>query len=93
MACRRPKLHGERAEAELVTAHPYAEWTAQQVVEAFGVDGIYKMLIRYYNHDRPHMSLEGDAPARRELEPPENGDVVARPRLGGLHHRYARRAA
>jgi transposase InsO family protein len=47
----------------------------------------------YYNDDRPHMSLEGDAPARRVIEPPENGNVVALPRLGGLHHRYARSAA
>ncbi len=59
-----------------VTVHPYAEWTAQQVVEAFGVYG-----------------TEGGAPTRRELEPPENGNVVALPRLGGLHHRYMRRAA
>jgi transposase InsO family protein len=143
-----------------VTAHPYAEWAAQQIVEAFGVDGAFKFLIRdrdgvfgaafdkrvnnlgvrqlriaprspwqnghaerlvgtfrreltdhlivlgerhllrcvreyakLYNADRPHMSLDGDAPAGREVEPPENGKVVALPRLGGLHHRYVRRAA
>ena len=143
-----------------VTAHPYAEWTAQQIVEAIGLDDTLKMLIRdrdgiygaafdrrinhlgitqlrtaprspwqngyaerlvgtlrhelvdhiivlnelhllrclrkymsYYNDDRPHMSLEGDAPVRRDVEPPENGGVVALPRLGGLHHRYTRLAA
>jgi transposase InsO family protein len=49
--------------------------------------------VRYYNQDRPHMSLEGDAPSRRHVEPPEHGRVVALPRAGGRHHRYARRAA
>jgi transposase InsO family protein len=47
----------------------------------------------YYNEDRPHMSLEGDAPATRAVEPPSGGHVVALPRVGGLHRRYARRAA
>jgi putative transposase len=49
--------------------------------------------VRYYNDDRPHMSLDGDAPSRREVEPPDNGRVVALPRVGGLHHRYTRCAA
>ena len=43
--------------------------------------------------DRPHMSLAGDAPGERAIEPPANGTVVALSRLAGLHHRYARRAA
>jgi hypothetical protein len=29
-----------------VTAHPYAAWAAQQVVEAYGEDGAFKFLIR-----------------------------------------------
>jgi hypothetical protein len=29
-----------------VTAHPYAEWTAQQIVEAFGADGAFTFLNR-----------------------------------------------
>jgi hypothetical protein len=29
-----------------VTAHPYAEWAAQQIVEAFGAEGAFKFLIR-----------------------------------------------
>jgi transposase InsO family protein len=143
-----------------VSAHPYAEWTAQQIVEAIGLDDSFTMLIRdrdgiygpafdgrvsklgitqvrtaprspwqngyverlvgtirrevvdhlivlgkrhllrclreyltYYNQDRPHMSLNGDAPQWRPIEPPENGKVVTLPRLGGLHHRYTRLAA
>jgi putative transposase len=143
-----------------VTAHPYAAWAAQQIVEAVGLDatvvrlirdrdgiygivfdtrvehmGIRQFLIaprspwqngyaerfvgtlrrelldhvivlgarhllglvrayaRYYNEDRPHMSLNGDAPVPRALEAAREGEVIALPRVGGLHHRYVRRAA
>jgi transposase InsO family protein len=31
----------------------------------------------YYNEDRPHMSLDGDAPVTREVEPKEVAKVVA----------------
>ena len=44
----------------------------------------------YYNHDRPHQSLEGNAPTPRAVE--DVGQVVATPVLGGLHHRYSRAA-
>jgi putative transposase len=143
-----------------VTAHPYAAWAAQQMVEAMGPevhacrlvrdrDAIYGRIFddrvgrlgletvriaprspwqngfaerfvgtlrrelldhvivlgerhllrmvrehaRYYNLDRPHMSLSGDAPVQRAVEGPEMGKVTALPRVGGLHHRYARQAA
>ena len=29
----------------------------------------------------------------REVEPPDRGHVIAVPKVGGLHHRYSRRAA
>ena len=44
----------------------------------------------YCNRDRPHQSLDGDAPTPRSVE--ELGQVVATPVLGGLHHRYSRAA-
>ncbi len=47
----------------------------------------------WYNQDRCHLSLAKDAPEHRPVEPPVMGKVVALPRLGGLHHRYTRRAA
>ncbi len=139
-----------------VTAHPYAAWAAQQMVEAVGVDIVAQRLVRdrdaifgavfdarvrglgirqfrisprspwqngfaerwvrtlrrelldhvivlgerhllrivrdyvaYFNADRPHMSLDGDAPVGRAIEPREVGAVIALPRVGGLHHRYA----
>ena len=45
----------------------------------------------YYNEHRAHQGLDGDAPCGRKKEPPELGEVVAIPFLGGLHHRYTRR--
>jgi transposase InsO family protein len=142
-----------------VTAHPYATWAAQQIVEAIGAEIAPARLIRdrdaifgaefdarvdnlgvlqvrisprspwqngyaerwvgtlrrelldhmlvigerhllrlvrkyvaYYNEDRPHMSLDRDAPVARAVQPPSGGRVVALPRVGGLHHRYSRAA-
>jgi transposase InsO family protein len=48
--------------------------------------------VAYYNEDRPHMALLGDAPVVRAAEPPSAGKVVALSRVGGLHHRYSRAA-
>jgi putative transposase len=143
-----------------VTEHPTAEWTAQQVVEAFPWDeapryllcdrdriygthfrqrvrymGIEEVLIApqspwhnpyverligsirrecldhvivlhephlqrllsryfaYYHRWRTHLSLAMDCPVSRPVEPPEVGEVIALPAVGGLHHHYARQAA
>ena len=54
---------------------------------------ILREYVAYYNADRPHMSLDGDAPTTRDVEPPSLGPVIAMRRLGGLHHRYRRVAA
>jgi putative transposase len=47
----------------------------------------------YYHRARTHLSLEKDAPDVRPIERPEMGTVVQIPEVGGLHHRYVRRAA
>jgi putative transposase len=47
----------------------------------------------YYHRARTHLSLEKDAPDVRPIEPPDVGIIVPIPEVGGLHHRYARRAA
>ena len=140
-----------------VTAHPTAQWTAQQVVEAFPFDGAPRFLIRdrdgiygkhfrnrvknmgieevvtaprspwqnpyaeriigsirreclnhvivlnedhlrriltsyleYYHEARPHLSLNRNSPDPRDIEPPDQGKVIAIPQVGGLHHRYHR---
>jgi len=142
-----------------VTPHPSAEWTGNQVVQAFPYDSAPRFLLRdsdsiygeefrsrvanmgieeittaycspwqnayvervigsirrecldhmivlgenhlrhilaeyveYYNTVRAHQSLDGNSPTPRDVEPPENGRVVATPYLGGLNHRYSRAA-
>jgi putative transposase len=51
--------------------------------------------LRYYHDDRIHDSLAKDTPQQRAVEqrPTANATVIAMPRLGGLHHRYAWREA
>jgi hypothetical protein len=49
--------------------------------------------LAYYEQSRTHFSLNKDAPIPRPIVPPADGDVVAMPQVGGLHHRYERRTA
>jgi putative transposase len=54
---------------------------------------VMKAYFEYYEHSRTHWGLEKDAPASRAIQPPELGTVIELPQVGGLHHRYERRAA
>jgi putative transposase len=141
-----------------VTAHPTAEWAAQQIVEAFPFDTAPKYLLRdrdriygykfrqqteamgikevlsaprspwqrayvervigsirrecldhvivfdeaslrhslrayiaYYHRSRLHLSLDKDSPDSRPVQ--SVGAVIGVSEVGGLHHRYERRAA
>ena len=47
----------------------------------------------YYHPCRTHLSLGKDAPEPRAAEPLEMGAIIELPVVGGLHHRYVRRAA
>ena len=143
-----------------VTTNPHAEWTAQQIVNAFPYDEAPRFLIRdrdgiygncfqdrvenmgieevpiaprspwqnpycervigsirreclnhvivlnerhlcrilseyfdYYHNARCHLSLDRNSPNPRRVEPSSEGEVVSLPQLGGLQHRYTRRAA
>jgi transposase InsO family protein len=54
---------------------------------------ILKAYFEYYEHSRTHLALEKDAPEARAVQPRGAGIVVELPQVGGLHHRYERRAA
>ena len=142
------------------TAHPTAEWTAQQLREAFPFDQLPRYLLRdrdrifgddfrsqardmgikevlsaprspwhrayvervigtirrecldhvtvfneaslrrtlrlyfeFYHGSRTHLAPGKDTPELRGAQPPQAGGIVAIPMVGGLHHRYERRAA
>ena len=49
--------------------------------------------LSYYHGARIHLSLEKDSPTPRRIQAPTEGRMVAFPEVGGLHHRYERRAA
>jgi transposase InsO family protein len=51
--------------------------------------------VAYYHDDRTHLGLNKATPAARSVTQRREGEaeVVALPRLGGLHHRYEVRAA
>lgn len=49
--------------------------------------------VAYYHADRTHLALGKDAPEPRAIDGTNFGEVIAMPRVGGLHHRYMRRAA
>jgi putative transposase len=54
---------------------------------------ILKRYIAYYHRSRTHLSPAKDAPIPRAKQPPEFGAVIEIAEVGGLHHRYERRAA
>ena len=54
---------------------------------------VLRAYVDYYHHSRTHLALEKDAPEPRPIAAVETGRVVALPAVGGLHHRYERRAA
>ena len=54
---------------------------------------ILRRYLAYVHSSRTHLALDKDAPELRKRESPDGGKVAALPMVGGLHHRYTRRAA
>jgi len=54
---------------------------------------ILKAYFTYYHKSRTHLSLCKDTPEPRPVHPVSAGEIVELPEVGGLHHRYERRAA
>ena len=63
------------------------------VLNAAGLRTILKSYLAYYANSRTHLSLDKDSPESRPACHLDNGRVTAISQVGGLHHRYERRAA
>src|SRR6266478_1144497 len=62
----------------------FGEWHLRRILSAY---------FAYYHRARTHLSLDKDAPDGRPIEPPALDAIIPIPEVGGLHHRYVRRAA
>jgi putative transposase len=104
----RGRVEGMGIEEVLTAPHspwqnPYAERLAGSVrrecldhVIVLGEHHLHRILkahFAYYHRSRTHLSLGKDAPEPRAVQPPSIGKVVELAEVGGLHHRYERRAA
>ena len=83
-----------------VTAHPTAEWTAQQevldhviILNEWHLRRVLQAYLGYYHRWRTHLSLMMDCPHPRPIQPLGMGKVMAVPEVAGLHHHYERRTA
>ena len=63
------------------------------VLSEKGLRRTLRSYFEYYERTRTHLSLGKDSPVHRPIEGIETGEVIELPQVGGLHHRYERRAA
>jgi hypothetical protein len=63
------------------------------VSSATGLQRLMNLYCACYVGWRTDRSLHKAAPIPRAIAPPSEGSVLARAQVGGLHHRYERRAA
>jgi transposase InsO family protein len=54
---------------------------------------VLRLYFDYYERSRTHLGLAKDTPIHRPVQPASMGKIIAIPQVGGLHHRYERRAA
>ena len=54
---------------------------------------LYALLATARSSLKAQLALDKDAPELRKRESADGGKVIALPMVGGLHHRYTRRAA
>jgi putative transposase len=89
-----PRSPWQRAYVERVIGTIRRECLDHMIV--FHERSLYRYLqefLKYYHQNRTHLALEKDSPEPRPVQPPKSGRIVSIPVLGGLHHRYERRAA
>jgi transposase InsO family protein len=89
-----PRSPWQRAYVERVIGTIRREYLDHIIV--FSEASLYqyvKLFLSYYHESRTHLSLAKDGPEPRLVHPPEHRRLVAIRHVGGLHHRYERRAA
>lgn len=58
-----------------------------------GLRRVLRLYFDYYERSRTHLGLKKDTPIHRAVQAASMGKIIAIPQVGGLHHRYERRAA
>ena len=53
---------------------------------------VLRAYVTYYHTARTHLPLAKQCPPPRPSHPPDSGNIIAFPHLGGLHHEYRRAA-
>ena len=89
-----PRSPWQRAYVERVVGTLRRECLDHVIV--FNETSLYRHLqsfIAYYHRSRTHLGLQKDTPESRLVQLPEAGRIISIPEVGGLHHRYERRAA
>jgi putative transposase len=89
-----PRSPWQRAYVERVIGTIRRECLHHLIV--FTERSLYRHLrtfVDYYHWTRVQLALQKDTPETRRIQPPACGRIVSIPVLGGLHHRYERRAA
>ena len=89
-----PRSPWQRAYVERVIGTLRRECLDHVII--FSEAALYRQLktfATYYHGSRTHLTLCEDSPEPRAVQPPELGRIVAIPQVGGLDHRYDRRAA
>ena len=87
-----PRAPWQRAYVERVIGSIRRECLDHVII--LGEEGLRRVLssyLRYYHKSRLHLSLDKDSPDPRPVQ--SVGKIIAIPEVGGLHHRYERRAA
>lgn len=89
-----PRSPWQRAYVERVIGTIRRECLHHVVI--FSEAALYRQVqsfVEYYHRSRTHLSLSKDSPEPRAVQSPQLGRIVGIPLVGGLHHRYERRAA
>ena len=62
------------------------------VLSELHLNRILQDYLDYYHHSRTHLSLDRNSPFPRPVDSRGSGQVIAIPKVGGLHHEYRRAA-